>query len=36
MRKFAELVIKYCIGIIIGTVIITAFMAFQLEHQYFK
>ncbi|MHA1855122.1 MAG: efflux RND transporter permease subunit, partial [Promethearchaeota archaeon] len=30
MRKFAELVIKYRIGIIIGTVIITAFMAFQL------
>ncbi|RLI61869.1 MAG: hypothetical protein DRO88_12505, partial [Promethearchaeia archaeon] len=32
MRKFAEFVIKYRIGIIIGTVIITAFMAIQLRN----
>jgi len=32
MRKFAEFVIKYRIGIIIGTVIITAFMAIQLQN----
>ncbi|MBU4446340.1 MMPL family transporter, partial [bacterium] len=32
MRKFAEFVIKYRIGIIIGTVIITAFMAIQLKN----
>lgn len=32
MRKFAEFVIKYRIGIIVGTVIITAIMAFQLKN----
>jgi len=32
MRKFAEWVIKYRVGIIVGTVIITAFMAFQLKN----
>ena len=31
MRKFAELVLKYRVPIIIGTVIITVFMAFQLR-----
>jgi len=30
MRKFAELVLKYRVPIIIGIVIITIFMAFQL------
>ncbi|MCK4446357.1 MAG: hypothetical protein KAW56_04675, partial [Candidatus Marinimicrobia bacterium] len=32
MRKFAEWVIKYRVGIIVGTVIITAFMVFQLKN----
>ena len=32
MRKFAEWVIKYRVGIIVGTVIITVFMAFQLKN----
>jgi predicted RND superfamily exporter protein len=31
MRKFAEMVLKYRIPIIIGTIIITVFMAFQLR-----
>ncbi len=31
MRKFAELVLKYRVTIIIGTIIITVFMAFQLR-----
>ena len=31
MRKFAELVLKYRVPIIIGTIIITVFMAFQLR-----
>ncbi|OPX28486.1 MAG: hypothetical protein B1H06_03205, partial [Candidatus Cloacimonas sp. 4484_143] len=31
MRKFAELVLKYRVPIIIGTIIITIFMAFQLR-----
>ena len=32
MRKFAEWVVKYRVGIIVGTVIITAFMAIQLKN----
>jgi predicted RND superfamily exporter protein len=31
MRKFAEMVLKYRVPIIIGTIIITIFMAFQLK-----
>ncbi len=31
MRKFAELVLKYRVPIIIGTIIITVFMAFQIR-----
>jgi predicted RND superfamily exporter protein len=31
MRKFAELVLKYRVPIIVGTIIITIFMAFQLR-----
>lgn len=32
MRKFAEWVIKYRVGIVVGTVLITAIMAFQLKN----